>query len=58
MFEACKKKSGLCGFALWEWASKLPSASEAWNDDSYEICEKPVQEVIKRFYEYEAETLL
>ena len=58
MFEACKKRSWLCGFALWEWAPKLPSASEAWNDDSYEICEKPVQEVIKRFYEYEAETLL
>ena len=26
----------------------------AWRDDSYEICEKPVQEIIKRFYEHEA----
>jgi len=46
------------GFALWEWAPKLPSASEAWKDDSYEICEKPVQEIIKRFYEHEAGTSL
>ena len=53
MFEACKKRPWLRGFALWEWAPKLPSASEAWKDDSYEICEKPVQEIIKRFYEHE-----
>lgn len=57
-FEACKKRPWLCGFALWEWAPKLPSASEAWKDDSYEICEKPVQEIIKRFYEHEAGTSL
>lgn len=49
---------GFAGFALWEWAPKLPSASEAWKDDSYEICEKPVQEIIKRFYEHEAGTSL
>lgn len=58
MFEACKKRPWLCGFALWEWAPKLPSASEAWKDDSYEICEKPVQVIIKRFYEHEAGTPL
>jgi hypothetical protein len=58
MFEACKKRPWLRGFALWEWAPKLPSASEAWKDDSYEICEKPVQEIIKRFYEHEAGTSL
>ena len=48
----------LYGFALWEWAPKLLSASEAWKDDSYEICEKPVQVIIKRFYEHEAGTSL
>ena len=58
MFEACKKRPWLRGFALWEWAPKLPSASEAWKDDSYEICEKPVQVIIKRFYEHEAGTSL
>ena len=47
MFEACKNRSWLCGFALWEWAPKLTSKSEAWKDNSYEICNKPVQEVIK-----------
>lgn len=52
------KMKWLRGFALWEWAPKLPSASEAWKDDSYEICEKPVQEIIKRFYEHEAGTSL
>ena len=55
MFEACKNRSWLRGFALWEWAPKLPSESEAWKDDSYEICNKPVQEVIRRFYENETE---
>lgn len=54
MFEACKNRSWLRGFALWEWAPKLPSVPKAWNDDSYEICEKPVQEIIKRFYEYDS----
>lgn len=58
MFEACKKRPWLRGFALWEWAPKLPSASEAWKDDSYEICEKPVQVIIKRFYEHESGTSL
>ena len=53
MFEACKNRSWLCGFALWEWAPKLPSKSEACKDDSYEICNKPVHEVIRRFYENE-----
>ena len=55
MFEACKNRSWLRGFALWEWAPKLPSESEAWKDDSYEICNKPVQEVIRIFYENETE---
>ena len=55
MFEACKNRSWLCGFALWEWAPKLPSKSEACKDSSYEICNKPVQEVIRRFYENETE---
>lgn len=55
MFETCKNRSWLRGFALWEWAPKLPSESEAWKDNSYEICNKPVQEVIKRFYENETE---
>ena len=32
--------------------------TEAWKDDSYEICEKPVQEIIKRFYEHEAGNLI
>ena len=51
MFEACKKRTWLCGLALWEWAPKLPSESEAARDDSYEICNKPVQAVIRKFYE-------
>ena len=49
------RRPWLRGFALWEWAPKLPSESEAWKDDSYEICNKPVQEVIRRFYENETE---
>lgn len=33
MFEVCKNRSWLYGFALWEWAPKLPSKSEACKDE-------------------------
>ena len=36
--------------AMWEWAPVLPSRSTAARDTSYEICNKPVQEVIKDYY--------
>lgn len=50
MFEACAKRSWVNGFAMWEWAPVLPSRSTAARDASYEICNKPVQEVIKDYY--------
>ena len=50
MFEACAKRSWVNGFAMWEWAPVLPSRSTASRDTSYEICNKPVQEVIKDYY--------
>ena len=50
MFEACAKRSWVNGFAMWEWAPVLPSRSTAARDTSYEICNKPVQEVIKDYY--------
>ena len=33
-----------------DWAPVLPSRSTAARDTSYEICNKPVQEVIKDYY--------
>lgn len=51
MFEACAKRPWVQGFALWEWASRLPSRSEAEKDSSYEICNKPVQEIVKEYYD-------
>lgn len=50
MFEACAKRSWVNGFAMWEWAPVLPSRSIASRDTSYEICNKPIQEVIKDYY--------
>lgn len=50
MFEACAKRSWVNGFAMWEWAPVLPSRSTAARDTSYEICNKPIQEVIKDYY--------
>ena len=44
------KCSWINGFAMWEWAPVLPSRSTAARDTSYEICNKPVQEVIKDSY--------
>lgn len=38
------------GFAMWEWAPVLLSRSTEARDTSYEICIKPVQEVIKDYY--------
>lgn len=51
MFEACKKRPWVNGFAMWEWAPVIPTKASASKNDSYEICNKPVQEVIRHYYE-------
>ena len=50
MFESCRKREWMQGYGLWEWAPAVPSAKQAYKDDSYQICQKPVQEIIKKYY--------
>lgn len=50
MFAACAKRDWVKGFGLWEWAPKILSEAQALQDDSYQICNKPVQELIKKYY--------
>ena len=33
-----------------EWAPQLPDEAEAMADSSYEICNKPVQKIIKKYF--------
>lgn len=51
MFEACSKREWMGGFGLWEWAPEIMSKNQAYKDDSYQICNKPIQEVIRHYYE-------
>ena len=51
MFEACRKREWVNGFGLWEWAPRLPEEEQAYADSTYEICKKPVETVIREFYE-------
>lgn len=55
MFEACDKRAWMKGFALWEWAPYLPGKRRAETDDTYQICKKPVQNVICDYYSGKAE---
>ena len=50
MFESCRKREWMQGYGLWEWAPAVLSAKQAYKDDSYQICQKPVQEIIKKYY--------
>lgn len=51
MFLACSKRSWVKGFCMWDWAPTMHSEKEAKKNSGYEICKKPVQEVIRTFYE-------
>ena len=50
MFEACEKRPWVRGFCMWDWAPLMHTEKEAKKDSGYEICKKPVQEVVKQFY--------
>lgn len=56
MFLACEKRNWMKGFAMWDWKPIMNTEQEAKKDDGYEICKKPVQEVIRRFYENKKES--
>ncbi len=51
MFEACKKREWVSGFALWSWTHKLYSSKQANLRGDYELFGKPAQQVVKDYYE-------
>lgn len=51
MFEACKKRSFVKGFCLWDWAWKQYPACKADTNGGYDIYEKPAQAVVKKYYD-------
>ena len=50
MFQACKKRSWVRGFALWSWTDKLYDESEAARRGDYELYAKPAEKVVQEFY--------
>lgn len=50
MFEACKKRSFVKGFALWDWAWKQYFKEEAASNTGYDIYAKPAEIVVNSYY--------
>ena len=50
MFRACQTREWIRGFCMWDWAPTMHTKKEAQKNSGYEICRKPVQEVIQQFY--------
>lgn len=51
MFRACGRREWVGGFGLWEWAPLVPDREQAHGDSTYEICKKPVESMIRSYYE-------
>ncbi len=51
MFEACKNRSFVGGFCLWDWAWKQYPATKAKTNGGYDIYAKPAQDVVKKYYD-------
>ncbi len=51
MFEACKKRSWVKGFCLWDWAFKQYPICKASSHCGYDIYGKPAQKVVKKYYD-------
>ena len=50
MFEACKQRDWVRGFALWSWSQKLYSPAQAAKQGNYEIFAKPAEKIINKYY--------
>lgn len=50
MFESCKKRDWVKGFALWSWNHKLCSPSQALEQGNYEIFAKPAEKIVNKYY--------
>lgn len=51
MFEACKKRSWIEGFCLWDWAWRQYPLFKASTHCGYDIYGKPAQDIVKKYYD-------
>lgn len=50
MFEACRRRSWVEGFALWDWSIKKYPECKAKYNGGYDIYAKPAQDVVRKYY--------
>lgn len=50
MFEACRSRDWVSGFALWSWSHNLYTPAQAAKHGDYEIFAKPAESVIADYY--------
>ena len=50
MFESCKKRNFIDGFAIWDWKSQLYPPESADLDTDYAVFDKKAETVIKNYY--------
>lgn len=50
MFAACRQRSWVNGFALWDWPAALYSPEQAASNDDYCVFAKPAQAVVADYY--------
>ena len=50
MFESCRKRDWVKGFAVWDWAGNQYPISKAESHGGYDIYGKPAEKVVKEFY--------
>ena len=51
MFAACKNRSWMDGFGLWDWKAQLYSIEEALENDDYSLFGKPAERVVKNNFQ-------
>lgn len=50
MFESCRKRDWVNGFAVWDWSGRQYPLSKAETHGGYDIYGKPAERVVKEFY--------
>ncbi len=50
MFDSCRKRDWLRGFAIWSWSHKLYAPFQASFQGNYEIYAKPAEKIVSKYY--------
>lgn len=50
MFDACRKRDWVNGFALWSWTDRLYDKNEIEKRRDYELYAKPAEDVVRENY--------